>query len=1543
MDKLTGVRKDGTGADSLRSVHQDSKKVLVVNETRDVIGAIKTKWDATKEAKVGASLSRLLELLELVVDADVLKDVYDNETPWISNPESAKQMCLSVNSKLFWLALNLRLVYIFYEKGFDDKTVEESVRIVRRDEFGVIGASSYLSLLNYWFGWSHSAKGVKKTRTYGSRADPIAIIRFAAYFRKFCELSDGKESASDMLELSEAIVRMREYNNVMISFAFGEKGPSTIFARTKDDPETNPYYLKNLYEDMIKARSYGGGKRGRYQLYTEKCEEIVAFTKKFSYPLLEKVFIVVFRSYISLHGHGEGEDGKSTLIARWVAQQMLWAWGGVMEDFENEVLLNLMPGTQRITANKLMFYLYRKVLYWDGKGDSPKKTIPALWNSLCHVPHKDDMTLWLREICPDVFNGSILPPLDIKQWKSNLPLYRLVLLSYAHPAFAAQAINAVYDAVPQQTADHILGVIKQGWRDIAIDIKDLNTQGSPIPLFGQSPHTIWVRSFKYNEDPKDDYYRLKVFENGTCQSMGLDNCGYESEGKWGCVCNQFSFKDVNLGLERTAKRIEIEYLKLIDKVKALEEEKNRILAAQAAKKDYVTIGNSQVPCIQAYEEVVKELQTTKEDIAAMKLSLAEVRQREQTCTADLQMCEKRQQGCDDCKSLLVELETRLGAQGDELKKQFLELIKFKDEVYSRTQSSQATPTGDVMQALDGIIQGQGKPRVSTQMDAECVEANELKTNLMKELKLDSANGSATAILTSVTALKMSQGNLKSINGQLTAQLKAINENLLRAEEKARDAEKLTEETKQQVLACEEQNKLQAEKALRDMEAKELELKEMKDKLEAIIKAQPTTADEEKARQDKANRLMSELATRLRLTVCTKNLEKLKAEIEALKKSHAAEIVALETKLNQECQDKIKQLKTQQDLDAAVASANATKQAEIDALKQQHAAELAALAQKGSAELAALSQKDAEEVAKLKAEITRLTEELKKASTDSTAMSEDAKKIAAVIDDLRAQVSDLQQKLASCETSKKVCDAELIVKSASAADLAAENMKLKSEVETLKVLSATNADAAAQLIMAQAQLQAKQMEQDKCTQDLKALQSKHDALEAEAKKLRLDVKNMQQELSLCATGITPPRLQAKVAPVVMPDGAMETGMPAALVTRYEVGSRPEKINQETVDMMALGTSCNADAANTKPAGCFETANVQCATADQVVKGICNYGTISVPLDLANVPLTYSVLDPGSKVKLQLQSALFKFNRASELLINGSTVVLDRHLAPLSKLYNHESIFATDIAGHLKVANSQYSRYIDAKANVVARTLFETLYGRDHALKDAEEAKYIGVELDQTGPTAPRTMYKVDVGPFSGMYKVPKGEIVHPARIHAHPKYYSVRPMEYRNSGGYYVVPGAMANLVAMENGRRLLMQAARHMINAALIYVGIAYDRKLVKIPSTQIPSGAFSMLPRADVDAVLALAVLYPRTPERKHMPDFNMDIGEFEKDDIGSGASRARAAVCEVLANYNLESVFTGDISLAAKTKPESKEAVLSEAARRVAEIAMLAETINA
>jgi hypothetical protein len=315
----------------------------------------------------------------------------------------------------------------------------------------------------------------------------------------------------------------------------------------------------------------------------------------------------------------------------------------------------------------------------------------------------------------------------------------------------------------------------------------------------------------------------------------------------------------------------------------------------------------------------------------------------------------------------------------------------------------------------------------------------------------------------------------------------------------------------------------------------------------------------------------------------------------------------------------------------------------------------------------------------------------------------------------------------------------------------------------------------------------------------------------------------------------------------------------------------------------------------------------------------------------------VLDPGSKVKLQLQSALFKYNRAAALIMGGSPVILDRHLCPLKKLYDYDAIESSTVAGALKVPNMQYSRYLDPQAGTVARTFFEMFHGRNGGLRSADEASSVGVEIVHS----PRALYKVNTGAFSGMYRAPKGESVHPARVHVHAGYAAGSDV-YPLAGDVYARPGASTDMSALAQGLGLLKEAARHLVNATMIYIGIAFDAKLVKIPSTTIPAGAFSMLPRADVDAMLALAILFPRTVERQQVPDLSMDLNGFEKDDIGTAVSRARAATCEVLNNYSIESALTGDISLAAKTSPANRDTVMSEAAKRVAEIAMLAETMN-
>lgn len=389
----------------------------------------------------------------------------------------------------------------------------------------------------------------------------------------------------------------------------------------------------------------------------------------------------------------------------------------------------------------------------------------------------------------------------------------------------------------------------------------------------------------------------------------------------------------------------------------------------------------------------------------------------------------------------------------------------------------------------------------------------------------------------------------------------------------------------------------------------------------------------------------------------------------------------------------------------------------------------------------------------------------------------------------------------------------------------------------------------------------------------------------------------------------------------------------------------KTSMDRLETMALGTACGSSDRTKMPVGCMDipATNVTCDTPVQVKHAVCNYSSIPVPIDLQNTVNTYDNLDVGSKVKMQLIEAAKYFEAGKSLILKNSGVVLDRSLVPLRKVYGYDKITENLLAGGIvATSNAQYAQYLDANASSACRLVFNTIFGTTMPTIPTDKLVNIGLE---TITTSVGIAYKVINGPFSVFFRKTPGDIVNPMQLVINSHYYSTTAKEFLLTGDNYTVPGISHNAVAITEGNRNLLIAIRHLINAAATYIGeVAYNEKTPKIGGAPgVPAGAFAMLPRPDINALLAIAILYPRTVNNSKVPAFADFMSLYEKDETGSRGSLMCAAGCEVLQNYSRESTLNiGELGFEAKANPQNIEIVITEAAKRVAEIVKLAESMK-
>ena len=391
----------------------------------------------------------------------------------------------------------------------------------------------------------------------------------------------------------------------------------------------------------------------------------------------------------------------------------------------------------------------------------------------------------------------------------------------------------------------------------------------------------------------------------------------------------------------------------------------------------------------------------------------------------------------------------------------------------------------------------------------------------------------------------------------------------------------------------------------------------------------------------------------------------------------------------------------------------------------------------------------------------------------------------------------------------------------------------------------------------------------------------------------------------------------------------------------------KTSQDKIEAMALGTACGQPGPK-KPEGCLDvpSTNVPCELPDQVIRATCNYSTIPVPLDLKNVSLTYSVLDPGSKVRMQLLEAKRLYNVGKNLLLSSSGVVLDRSLTPLRRCYKITMLKGVNMGGMLQCSNAQYSRLLDAPSGRACRQVFDTLYGTSNTSPDAVKLATIGLDLLEYPADPENVKYKVVSGPFGKMYNQQNNDTVRPEQLYVHRQFYIGSGTSYVSTlDGKYYQSGNVENTGSLVQGRSLMVSAINHLMNAALTYMyETVYDGSTVKIAgSNRVPTGTFSMLPRCDINALLSAIILFPRSATSTNVPALTDHISTFEKDDTSTIGSSICAAGVEILENYGRETLLSSNEPLfEAKVDISNVNDVMAEAAMRVAEITRLAESLS-
>jgi chromosome segregation ATPase len=369
--------------------------------------------------------------------------------------------------------------------------------------------------------------------------------------------------------------------------------------------------------------------------------------------------------------------------------------------------------------------------------------------------------------------------------------------------------------------------------------------------------------------------------------------------------------------------------------------------------------------------------------------------------------------------------------------------------------------------------------------------------------------------------------------------------------------------------------------------------------------------------------------------------------------------------------------------------------------------------------------------------------------------------------------------------------------------------------------------------------------------------------------------------------------------------------------------------------------SSDRPGSKKPEIYPGMGTQCELPEQVIRNTCDYETIPVPSDLNNVTLTYFVLDPGSKVRVQLLKAVELFEIGKRLLLRSSDMVLDRSLTPLRKMYRMVALNGADMKPTIRCSNSRYSKFLDATTGRACRHVFGVLHGSSNTSPNPARLATVGFDVTED-PTRPEIVtYKVVSGPFGKIYSMQNNEMVRPEQLYIHDHFSHASQAYAISSDGRFYRSGIPYDAAGAAQGRAHMVSAINHLINAAFTYMyKTVYDDDAIKISgSDRIPAGSFSSLPRCDVDALLATIILFPRASASTDVPALTERVMAFEKDVAGTMGSLMCAVGVEVLENYERESFASSETVVA---NASNINAVMSEAAKRVVEITSLAESMS-
>lgn len=1229
----------------------------------------------------------------------------------------------------------------------------------------------------------------------------------------------------------------------------------------------------------------------------------------------------------------------TNLVLKWVNQNTIWAWGGIMEKFDREVILNSPDGIKSLDFDSIFLHASRAVVGPPTSGDKQFKMLQLQKMKIAWTPNSESMHSWLKEMWPEAFSDGgmprslLLPTGDVQLSNSPAFMGRLVSVpggvqSYAaalrsaeHPAFGAAFISAMYEEVGVgngETAAEFMrdtrGMVHRAW-------SELDTQKT---FFVCVPHGACTRP-------------CPIYPNAITEMEGTCTTGPKAAAKAKIIyaTDLFSYDD-DLAIPPSTATLQMNIVDLQKKLakrkkggpakddgcRAQLAECTKALAAAEAEK--TKRGQAAASAAQAASDcnaaLAKETAAKASEIEKYATLLATHEKTSAMFKAAMERNEKHVKQEED----LTEALRKSGGQTNDAAK----------AARAATAAARAD-TADCMKKLDdlrklldqlGVSDTASFNAAKAALDGAPAAVQKLAT---AEAALASQKSAATAAIDTIAAeLNAEKARAAALKrsldaaGDCTGLLTAEQAKTARLEKSVADAQKAKIETDKEIVDLKTANdeaEAEKQKAKGDLTTAQGQITKLSADFTALQAAAPGSSAAAQATFD----------------------GKLAAEKALMVTQHAQELAALNAKYKKEADD-FKKKTDSEYADIEFALDDAIKAGDAMKAKMEEAERKAA----ASAALAASADSDKTDLEEIKDDLEKQVEELKKQL--KTEQDDKAAKVAEIaaqqplLEEANRKTAALMVAIAEKEEMIKTKSKELADKVLELDDSEAAREALTKKVADLNTeiagLTASSSSSSTMDAASRAKLALADGE-------IVSLKANVLALETENAALKLRIKALEQELAQLLSGSTAlPPIVPLGTPSTIP--GLSTSMPAARVNMVDTPpGTPLKTTEDKVEALALGTACGDP--GKKAEGCINTAatNVPCDVPDQVMRAVCDYSTIPVPLDLHNVSLTYSVLDPGSKVRLQLLEALSHFKVGRSLMVGGSGVVLDRSLIPIRKMYDYTEINGAALASPLSASNIQYARFLDAASGKACRQVFDTIYGSNVSSLPVDKLASIGLEI----VVGPGIFYKVIAGPFGQVFRKNAGDIVTPAQLLVHQAFNTGVGVVYPLNGDNYMVTTATPDPDAVLDGKAHMVAAVRHLANAAATYIyETAYDEKTVMIPgTTKIPAGAFAMLPRADISAVLAATVLYPRSLTNSKTPAFPDIISQYEKDDEdggnGSLGSHICAVGCEVLENYARESILgVNELTFDAKTNPLNSGAVMAEAAKRVAEITKLAEAFQ-